>query len=274
MSDPQTEAILVQGTKIGKDLTAKIVKPLVSGSSIVSGMAGALPPLLAAQGAFLGKLIAVPIQVGAAAGSGLVSGLTGIMVGIPVGFGTGAAVAAHQIKPWLEVMKTKAMASLLEKKPLALPVGHHHLQPVAMVSGHGKGGKGFLLGSGTQLMAAKMQALGALLSKAGLKTSVAAQTLAAHGAVPVIPEVGPPVVPQAMVPLPVVHKLQAMLSKINAHKHGAVAAYVPVEGPVSGHEQVAGPPVAGSSSGAVAFSSSGISAPGHVQTNEKQPVVS
>jgi len=59
MVDHKTEEILASGTNVAKVVTAKLVAPFVFGASKVAGMAGALPPLLAAQGAFLGKMIAV-----------------------------------------------------------------------------------------------------------------------------------------------------------------------------------------------------------------------
>jgi len=250
MVDPKVEAIIAHGTKIGKLITAKLVAPFVFGASKLAGMAGALPPLLSAQGAFLGKLIAVPIEVGAVASSGLVSGTTGVLVGVPVGLGTGAAVAFHQMKPYMTMINAQTIKAFLNKKLHPKLAGHHHLmQPVAVLDG----GKAFLLGSAAHLMGVKMQALGKFLSKAGYKTSAAGQALSMQHSTPVIAQ--PMIDPQQMVSLPALLAVQGAISQVNAHETGAVAAVVPVP-------QQALAPIAGSGSAfAVASANSGNMAP-------------
>jgi len=162
VSDGKTESIVAGGTKIAKVITAKLVSPFVIGASKVAGAAGALPPLLAAKGAFLGKVIAVPIQVGASAASGLISGVTGFLVGIPVGIGTGVVAAAHGVQQNMGHIKSYASRA-----------GQFMMKPIAIIVA----GKTHLLGAKAKFIGTKMQGLGQMLTAGGAKLSAEGDVL-------------------------------------------------------------------------------------------------
>jgi len=146
-----------------------------------------------------------------------------VLVGIPVGLGTGAVVAAHQLMPFVNQVNGETL-HFLQQKLYHLKSGHQLMQPVAVIDG----GKAFLLGSAANLMGAKMQALGSLLTKAGYKTSAAAQALSAPYRTPIL--VQPMVGPNTVMAPPVYVDLQDIAGQLNAHNHGAVAAIVPAPG--------------------------------------------
>jgi hypothetical protein len=226
-TDGKMESIVAGGTNVAKVITAKLVAPYVFGASKVAGFAGALPPLMAANGAFIGKLIATPIEIAAAASSGVVSGITGFLVGIPVGMGTGAVVAAHVLQ-----QKFNSLANQLHALPNlinTLPGGHQLMQPVALIDG----GQAFLLGSTAKLVGVKMQALGERMTSGHQMTPVGGQAIpnshpvliepipAAHGSSNNVMD---------MIPLPILMAIKGIVDEVNKRDRGAIAALIPFPG--------------------------------------------
>jgi len=151
-------AIFIKGTALAKILTAKLAAPYVFASSKISAMAGALPPIMAKQGAILGHIIAAPIQVSSVINSGLVSGATGVAVGIPVGIGTGLTAAAVGLKE-----RFKNTDVIGEVKSKAIAGGNLLMKPFLLMAA----GKTFLVGKSVKLAGMALDKSGQMMSGAG-----------------------------------------------------------------------------------------------------------
>jgi len=124
------DEVIVKGTAVAKVLTAKLSAPVVSTAAAINAYAGALPAILAAKSAYIGKLIAMPITIGATATAGVASGVTGFLVGVPVGIGTGVAAGVTGVK---EALKNPQLKEELKQK--ASEAGNVLLKPVFLITG-------------------------------------------------------------------------------------------------------------------------------------------
>lgn len=164
--------IINGGKHLSEAITAKIVGPVVLFNSKVAAAAGALPPMLAAKGAVIGSMISTPIEVAAVAGSSVVSGVTGKLVAVPISLGAGAmakfVTAAEEGK---QIWDFNVEHGGEVFKNGLIKLGHLVLKPVAVVvgaktalTGAGVG----LFGTGVKSVGVGMEAVGAKMVSSGL----------------------------------------------------------------------------------------------------------
>jgi len=164
--------IINGGKHLSEAITAKIVGPVVLFNSKVAAAAGALPPMLAAKGAVIGSMIATPIEVAAVAGSSVVSGVTGKLVAVPISLGAGAMakfVTAAEEGKQIWDFNVEHGGEVFKNGLIRL--GHLVLKPVAVVvgaktalTGAGVG----LFGTGVKSVGVGMEAVGAKMVSSGL----------------------------------------------------------------------------------------------------------
>lgn len=94
-----------KGLKLAKILTAKLAAPFVLGAAKATAVASAIPIVMAAKGALIGKAIALPIKIMAIKTAALATGIAGLTVGVPVAIGTGIAAGAVGIKEKIKGMR-------------------------------------------------------------------------------------------------------------------------------------------------------------------------
>jgi hypothetical protein len=164
--------IINGGKHLSEAITAKIVGPVVLFNSKVAAAAGALPPMLAAKGAVIGSMISTPIEVAAVAGSSVVSGVTGKLVAVPISLGAGAMakfVTAAEEGKQIWDFNVEHGGEVFKNGLIRL--GHLVLKPVAVVvgaktalTGAGVG----LFGTGVKSVGVGMEAVGAKMVSSGL----------------------------------------------------------------------------------------------------------
>jgi len=100
--------VLLKGKTLATGLATKVAYPLTLPYDFMSQAAAALPGIMAAKGALVGNVLAVPVKLTAAASSAIVKGLSHVLVGVPVGVGTGvAAGAAGLIESYNDIQEQK-----------------------------------------------------------------------------------------------------------------------------------------------------------------------
>jgi len=100
--------VLLKGKNLATGLAAKVAYPLTLPYDFMSQAAAALPGIMAAKGALVGNVLAVPMKFTASASSAIVKGLSHVLVGVPVGVGTGvAAGAAGLIESYNDIQEQK-----------------------------------------------------------------------------------------------------------------------------------------------------------------------
>ena len=100
--------VLLKGKNLANTLAAKVAYPLALPYEYMSAAAASLPGIMAAKGALVGNVLAVPVKLGASASTAVVKGLSHVLVGVPVGVGTGvAAGAAGLIESYNDIQEQK-----------------------------------------------------------------------------------------------------------------------------------------------------------------------
>jgi len=100
--------VLLKGKNLATGLAAKVAYPLTLPYDFMAQAAAALPGIMAAKGALVGNVLAVPVKLTATASSAIVKGLSHVLVGVPVGVGTGvAAGAAGLIESYNDIQEQK-----------------------------------------------------------------------------------------------------------------------------------------------------------------------
>jgi len=163
----QKQTTIINGGKhLSEAITAKIVGPVVLFNSKVAAAAGALPPMLAAKGAVIGSLISTPIEVAAVAGSSVVSGVTGKLVAVPISLGAGAMakfVTAAEEGKQIWDFNVEHGGEVFKNGLIRL--GHLVLKPVAVVVG----AKTALTGAGVGLFGTSVKSVGVGMEAVGAK---------------------------------------------------------------------------------------------------------
>jgi len=158
--------------------TALLAGPAVAANAKVAAGAAALPAVLAAKGALVGKAIAAPIIKGAAINSFIAAKIAGKLVAIPVAIKTGAKLAALKAALFKKgiILKGKKIAIKVAAGAKALKLAL--LKPLVI----GEGLKLKALGAGAGLAGKAMKAQGALLLAKGAATELGALKLKGAGA--------------------------------------------------------------------------------------------
>ena len=100
--------VLLKGKNLANTLAAKVAYPLALPYEYMAAAAASLPGIMAAKGALVGNVLAVPVKLGASASTAVVKGLSHVLVGVPVGVGTGvAAGAAGLIESYNDIQEQK-----------------------------------------------------------------------------------------------------------------------------------------------------------------------
>lgn len=97
--------VAYKGAKVAKILTAKLAAPFVLAAAKTTALAAALPIVMAAKGALIGKAIALPIKIAAVKTAALATGIAGLTVGVPVAIKTGIIAGAVGLKEKIKGMR-------------------------------------------------------------------------------------------------------------------------------------------------------------------------
>jgi hypothetical protein len=181
--------ILVKGLGEHALGTALLAGPAVIGNAKVAAGAAALPAVLAAKGALVGKAIAAPIIKGAVINSIVATKIAGKLVAIPVAIKTGVKLAALKTallkKAALFKLKKAALKAALLKKAILVKIAVGAkaiklalLKPIAIAGGL----KLKAIGAGAGLVGKALKAQGAVLLAKGAATELGALKLKGAGA--------------------------------------------------------------------------------------------